>query len=212
MSLLTKINIVLFVLTTFYVNAQDVDPYMILDSAQYKIKNVESYTADAIIDIDVDFLRMEPKEAKVSYKYPNKLDIDSKGFMMIPKYGFRPFMKTVNSEDNQAVFTGHETINDNDCYIITLLPKANGKLVMLKLWVRTSDYLIQRSETFTRRNGNFLIDFEYENEILPSKMIFHFETKGINMPWKIMGNSIEVDKSKLNDEELETGKVTISFS
>jgi len=32
------------------------------------------------------------------------------------------------------------------------------------------------------------------------------------MPWKIMGNSIEVDKSKLNDEELETGKVTISFS
>lgn len=204
----------IFLLITFTVNviAQDVDPMIVLDSAQNKLKNVKSYTADAEINVDVDFLRMKPRRAKISYKYPNKLDIDTKGFVMIPKYGFRPFMKTLNSEDNRAVFTGMEEINDQNCYVLTLLPREDSKVVMIKLWVRVEDYLIQRSETFTRRSGSFLIDSFYEDKILPNKMIFQFETKGINMPWKIIGNSIEVDKSKLNDEDMKSGSVTIKFT
>jgi len=201
-------------LITFSVNviAQDIDPLIVLDSAQNKLKNVKSYTADAEIDVDVDFLRMKPRQAKISYEYPNKLDIDTKGFVMIPKYGFRPFMKTINSLDNRVVFTGMEEINGNNCYILTLLPREDTKVVMLKLWIRTEDYLIQRSETFTRRSGSFLIDSFYEDNILPSKMIFQFEAKGINLPWKIVGTTIEADKVKLNDEEIKRGSVTIKFS
>ena len=201
-------------LITFSVNviAQDIDPLIVLDSAQNKLKNVKSYTADAEIDVDVDFLRMKPRQAKISYEYPNKLDIDTKGFVMIPKYGFRPFMKTINSLDNRVVFTGMEEISGNNCYILTLLPREDTKVVMLKLWIRTEDYLIQRSETFTRRSGSFLIDSFYEDNILPSKMIFQFEAKGINLPWKIVGTTIEADKVKLNDEEIKRGSVTIKFS
>ena len=201
-------------LITFSVNviSQDIDPLIVLDSAQNKLKNVKSYTADAEIDVDVDFLRMKPRQAKISYEYPNKLDIDTKGFVMIPKYGFRPFMKTINSLDNRVVFTGMEEISGNNCYILTLLPREDTKVVMLKLWIRTEDYLIQRSETFTRRSGSFLIDSFYEDNILPSKMIFQFEAKGINLPWKIVGTTIEADKVKLNDEEIKRGSVTIKFS
>jgi len=201
-------------LIAFSVNviAQDIDPLIVLDSAQNKLKNVKSYTADAEIDVDVDFLRMKPRQAKISYEYPNKLDIDTKGFVMIPKYGFRPFMKTINSLDNRVVFTGMEEINGNNCYILTLLPREDTKVVMLKLWIRTEDYLIQRSETFTRRSGSFLIDSFYEDNILPSKMIFQFEAKGINLPWKIVGTTIEADKVKLNDKEIKRGSVTIKFS
>jgi len=201
-------------LITFSVNviAQDIGPLIVLDSAQNKLKNVKSYTADTEIDVDVDFLRMKPRQAKISYEYPNKLDIDTKGFVMIPKYGFRPFMKTINSLDNRVVFTGMEEINGNNCYILTLLPREDTKVVMLKLWIRTEDYLIQRSETFTRRSGSFLIDSFYEDNILPSKMIFQFEAKGINLPWKIVGTTIEADKVKLNDEEIKRGSVTIKFS
>ncbi len=209
---LKKYIVFILIILSTNVIAQDIDPMIVLDSAQNKLKNVKSYTADAEIDVDVDFLKMKPRQAKISYEYPNKLDIDTKGFVMIPKYGFRPFMKTLNSEDNRAVFTGMEEINGHNCYVLTLLPREDSKVVMLKLWIRKEDYLIQRSETFTRHSGSFLIDSFYDNNILPSKMIFQFETKGINMPWKIIGNTIEVDKAKLNDEDIKRGSVTIKFT
>ncbi|NOY50492.1 MAG: outer membrane lipoprotein-sorting protein [Chlorobi bacterium] len=212
MKIFTKIYVlVILALSAANVLAQDIDPLIVLDSAQNKIQNIKSYTADAEIDVDVDFLQMSPRKAKITYEYPNKLDIDTKGFIMIPKYGFRPFMKTIANEDNMVVFAGREEIDGNNCFILKLLPKVDGKIVMIKLWVRVDDYLIRRSETFTRRSGSFLIDFIYGKEVLPDKMIFKFETKGINMPWKIMGNSIDVDEDKFKDADMKTGTVTIVF-
>ena len=201
-----------FQLLVFIAAAQDMDPVILLDSARNKIASVNSYSADALIKVDVDFLKMKERKAHITYKYPNKLDIDSKGFVLLPKFGFRPFMKTINSEDNMAVYSGRETINDETCHVLKLLPREDGKIVMLKLWIRTSDYLVQQSETFTRRSGNILVQFQYENEVLPSKMIFNFETKGINIPWKLVGNSIELEKSKVSDDKITNGKVSIEFS
>ena len=212
MKLLKKIFVLVLIIVAFCVRAQDSDPVIILDSAQNKISSVAAYTADAEIDVDVDFLKMEPRKAKITYKYPNKLDVDAKGFLMIPKYGFRPYMKTISAEDNMAVFAGREEINGNMCYVLKLLPRADGKIIMMKLWIRLSDYLVQRSETFTRRSGNFLIDFTYEDEILPSEMVFHFETKGLNLPWKLIGNSIEADKSDYDKDEIQQGSLTIKFA
>ena len=201
-----------FQFLVFIAAAQDMDPVILLDSARNKIASVNSYSADALIKVDVDFLKMKERKARITYKYPNKLDIDSKGFVLLPKFGFRPYMKTINSEDNMAVYSGRETLNGEICHVLKLLPREDGKIVMLKLWIRTSDYLVQQSETFTRRSGNFLVQFQYENEVLPSKMIFNFETKGINIPWRLVGNSIELEKSKVSDDKITNGKVTIEFS
>lgn len=209
---LKKYLIIIFTLLFTGMYAQDIDPLIVLDSAQNKVQNIKSYTVDAIIDIDVDFLRMPSKEAKITYEYPNKLNIDTKGFSMIPKYGLRPFMKTIAKEDNMAIYAGMEQIEGNTCYIIKLLPRADGKIIMIKLWIRVDDYLVARSETFTRRSGSFLIDFNYDNIVLPSSLVFSFEARGINIPWKFMGNSIEIDKTKMKENEIKVGKVYINFS
>lgn len=209
---LKKYLIIIFTLLFTGMYAQDIDPLIVLDSAQNKVQNIKSYTVDAIIDIDVDFLRMPSKEAKITYEYPNKLNIETKGFSMIPKYGLRPFMKTIAKEDNMAIYAGMEQIEGNTCYIIKLLPRADGKIIMIKLWIRVDDYLVARSETFTRRSGSFLIDFNYDNIVLPSSLVFSFEARGINIPWKFMGNSIEIDKTKMKENEIKVGKVYINFS
>jgi len=192
--------------------AQDIDPNIVLDSAQNKVQIVKSYSADAIIEIDIDFLKMQPKEAKINYEYPNKLDIETKGFSMIPKYGLRPFMRTIAKEDNIAIFSGREEVDGKTCYVIKLIPRADGKVIMIKLWIRIDDYLVARSETFTRRSGSFLIDFSYDNLVLPSSLVFSFESRGINIPWKFIGNSIEFDKDKMKENEIKVGKVFINFS
>jgi len=192
--------------------AQDIDPQIVLDSAQNKTQNIKSYTVDAIIRIDVDFLKIKPRHAVITYEYPNKLDVDTKGFSMIPKHGLRPFMRTIAKEDNMAIFSGREEVDGNPCYIIKLLPRVDGKIILIKLWIRTDDYLVARSETFTRRSGTFTMDFNYEDQILPSSLVFSFETKGVNLPWKFIGNSVEIDKAKLKNDEMKMGKVFIEFS
>jgi hypothetical protein len=192
--------------------AQDIDPQSVIDSASNKFQRVISYTAEAIIDLDVDFIQMPSKKVNITYEYPNKLDIDSKGFVMVPKYGLKPLIKTLAKEDNIIIFAGRETIEDKVCYIIKLLPRVDGRIIMMKLWIRTDDYLIARTETFTRRSGSFLIDFSYEDLILPSSMVFSFEASGINIPWRFIGNSIEIDKEKMKEDEIKMGKVFINFS
>lgn len=209
---LKKYLILIFTLLFTGLYAQDIDPLIVLDSAQNKVQYIKSYTVDAIIEIDVDFIRMPPKEAKITYDYPNKLNIDTKGFSMIPKYGLRPFMKTIAKEDNMAIYAGMEELEGKTCYIIKLLPRADGKIIMIKLWIRTDDYLVARSETFTRRSGSFLIDFYYDDLILPSSLVFSFEARGINIPWKFIGNSVEIDKVKMKEDEIKVGKVNIKFS
>jgi hypothetical protein len=206
-----KYLILLFFALSSGIFAQNVDPSIIIDSAQAKLQNVISYSADALIELDVDFLQMQPKTAKITYEYPNKLNVETEGFSMIPKYGLRPFMKSLAQKDNLLLFTGMEEIDGNNCFVIKLLPLADGKTIMIKLWVRSNDYLVARSETFTRRSGSYLIDFKYDKLVLPSSLIFNFETSGINIPWKFIGNSIEIDKEKMKDE-VKTGKVFINFS
>lgn len=207
-----KYLVLLFLSIYCGIYAQNVDPLIIIDSAQNKLENIKSYSADAIIDIDVDFLQMKPKHAKIDYEYPNKLKVDAKGFSMIPKYGLRPFMKTISKADNMAIFAGMEEVNGNSCYLIKLLPSADGKIIMIKLWIRVDDYLVARTETFTRRSGSYLIDFNYDELVLPSSLIFSFEVQGINIPWKFIGNSIEINDEHLKDDNLKTGKVFIKFS
>lgn len=192
--------------------SQNIDPLIVIDSAQNKLENIKSYSADAIIEIDVDFLQMKPKQAKIEYEYPNKLKVDAKGFSMIPKYGLRPFMKTISKENNMALFAGMEEVNGNNCYLIKLLPSADGKIIMIKLWIREDNYLVARTETFTRKSGSFLIDFNYDQLVLPSSLVFSFEVQGLNIPWKFVGNSIEINDKNLNNDDLKTGKVFIKFS
>jgi len=192
--------------------AQDIDPQIVLELAQNRLQDIESYMADALIHVDIDFLEMPDKEAKVSYTYPNKLKIDVKGFSMIPKYGMRPLMKTITKEDNMAIFSGREEVMGYSCFVIKLLPRDDGKIIMMKLWIDTLNFLVRRSETFTRRSGNFLIDMEYDSLVLPSSMLFSFENKEISLPLKFLGGSIEIDKSKFEKDATHSGKVLISFS
>ena len=212
MNTIRKYLLLFLVSTTMGLFAQDIDPQMVLELAQSKLQNINSYTADALIHVDIDFLEMPDKEVKVSYSYPNKLKIDSKGFSIIPKFGLRPLMKTIAREDNIAIFSGREELKGHSCFVVKLLPRDDGKIIIMKLWIDTLDYLVRRSETFTRHSGNYLIDMEYDSLVLPSSMLFSFESKEISLPLKFLGSSIEIDKSKINKEGTNSGKVLVSFS
>ena len=194
--------------------SQEVDVLQMLDSASSLLHNIESYSADILVKVDVDFIRMPDKKAHIEYRSPDHYKVESDGFLILPKMGMKPMLKQLDADKFHPIFNGEEVIEGTNCVIINLVPKERkSKIALSTFWIRKNDYRIVRVETFTKKSGSFLVDLFYDEELpLPSEMHFSFEVSGFNIPVKFIGKSIKIDKTKLKDDEVNAGKVYVTFS
>lgn len=207
------IGITLFQISQSF--GQVLDSYAILDSMQVKLEEISDYSADIEIEVDVDFIKMPVKHARLFYKKPDKIKFKSEEFIMLPKRGIKNPALEIMKEPFTGIFIGTEKIHEQICHVIRIVPLVkNPEIILLTLWINSVDYRIARSESNTRKNGNFIIDFEY-NDLsldLPTHMIFSFEVENLNIPLKFIGKSggMEIDKNKMGGPQ--EGRVTIRFS
>lgn len=194
--------------------SQVVDVMHLLDSSAQLLQNIESYSADILVKVDVDFIRMPDKKAHIEYRSPDHYKVESDGFLILPKMGMKPMLKQFDTDKFHAVFNGEEVIEGANCVIVNLVPKERkSKVALSTFWIRKQDYRIVRVETFTKKSGSFLVDLFYKDDLpLPSEMHFSFEVSGFNIPVRFIGKSIEMDKAKLKDDEVNAGKVIVTFS
>ena len=191
---------------------QDLNIESILDSTRAKLSVVESYTADAVFRVDIDFVNMPDKKARIHFQTPDKLDIETDGFAMIPKIGMKPMIKHLDLDRYHAVYVGEEMVNNNSCFVIKMFPKnRNNKIVTSTLWIGANNFLILRWESFTKKGGDIVIDLIYDDVILPSQIIFGFELGKMNIPLKYFGNDVSLDESEFETNEVHKGKVYIDF-
>lgn len=192
--------------------SQDFDIARVLDSTKSQLNQINSYTVDATFKVDIDFVNMPDKIATIHFQAPDKFDIETDGFLMVPKIGMKPMTKQLDLDNYHAVYLGKEEVNGDSCFVVKMIPKKrNSKIVLATLWIREDNYLVSRWEVFTKKAGNIVIDLFYRNHILPSQMVFSFELSGMNIPLKYFGNEVEVDKSGLKNAENQKGKVVVSF-
>lgn len=192
--------------------SQEFDISEVLDSTKSQLNRINSYTVDATFMVDIDFVNMPDKKATIHFQAPDKFDIESDGFLMVPKIGMKPMTKQLALENYHTLFLGKEEVNGDSCFVVKMVPKKrHNKVVLATLWIREEGYLVSRWEVFTKKAGNIVIDFFYEKHILPSEMIFSFELSGMNIPLKYFGNEAEIDKSGLKSGEIQKGKVNILF-
>jgi outer membrane lipoprotein-sorting protein len=191
--------------------AQDVN--LLMDSVIAKIDKIESYKVTALFHVDIAFVNMPDKTATIHYRAPDKIEVDSDGFLMIPKMGMKPVVTQFEKDKFLSVYQGKEQVNEKNCHVVTLIPNdKRNKIVLSTLWIRQDDFLVTRMELYTRKAGRIQVDLFYTNEILPSAMIFTFEVGGMNIPLKYFGNEIEINQDMMTKAEDEEGKVTIIFS
>lgn len=192
--------------------AQEPDVMDVLDSARLQLVDVKSYSVDALFEVDFDFVNMPAKTAHITYQAPDKIDVETDGFLLLPKFGMKPLMKKLDFDAYHAFYLGQEEIDGKNCHVIKMIPKKNNRVVLSTLWIDVEDYLVIRWETFTKRSGSMLIDMKYDEHPLPSQMIFSFEVSGMNIPLKYFGNEVEIDKAELKNSEVQSGNVTVYFS
>jgi hypothetical protein len=188
------------------------DAGVLMDSVRSQLEDIHGYSVKATFHVDISFVNMPDKDALIVYEAPNKLEVTSDGFLLVPRMGLKPLVKQFDDEKFISIYQGEESVNGHECHIIKLLPaKKNSKIILSTLWIRKHDFLVAKMEIYAKKAGHIMVDLAYEKDVLPSSMIFSFTIGEMNIPLKYFGNEVELDRQMISEAEGEAGKVTVSF-
>ena len=198
--------------------SQSKNPDSILDRVKEEFNQIDDYTVDVKIKVDVDFLKMPDREAKIFFKKPDKIHIESEGFAMLPKEGlnFSP-LGLLNSKYS-SFYVREDTLNGIETSVIKVIPLEGGADVILStLWVDTKRDLILKIESSRKPQGTFVIDLDYlktdKGFWLPSSMIFSFSIDRSILPRQFNFDADSDDKKAREDStKTRTGKVFLDYS
>ena len=105
--------------------AQEINPDSLLIKVKQKLELIKDYKADIDIHLDVDFIRMPDKHAKMYFKHPDKVRFTSDEFIMLPKSGIGISLRNLLAVDFLAVYSSQEEINGKAHVVVKVMPERN---------------------------------------------------------------------------------------
>ena len=197
--------------------SQTKDPDEILTKVKEAFKIVKDYEVDIHIKVDVNFLKVPESDAKLYFKQPDKIHIESEKFVLLPKQGLNFSPLVLLNEKYTALYDREDTIRGVKTCVVKVIPIGNSSDVILStLWIDQTRDLIIKIESSRKPVGTFSIDFTYEKYNdqyeMPSTMIFTFTVDRMRIPRGMNGQldmEGETDSEKSGSRE---GKVYISYS
>lgn len=208
-----KKGVILFALITGVLNAlAQADANAILKGVRDNFLKVKDYTADAEIKVDVDFVKIPVKNAKVYYKQPDKFRFKAEGFAMLPKRGANLFALDLTNENVTVVYVKEEQINNTVTDVIKVIPlDANSEIVLTTLWVG-KDFKVHKIESTTKTQGTFIATFQFASYPfnLPARADIVFDIQKTEIP---VGLTLDMESLNMKkDSKNTTGKVTVHYS
>jgi len=189
------------------------DPEKILQKVKSEYEKIEDYQVDVKIKVDVYFLKMPDRTAKIFYKKPDKFNIESEGFALLPKEGFSFSPLSLLNSKYTSFYEKEDTLKGIITSVIKVIPlEGSSDVILSTLWIDTKRSIIMKIESSRKPTGNFSIDFDYlktkEGFYLPSSMVFSFSIDKSVMP---RGFDIETNSESKNaiSDSTKTKKGTV---
>jgi hypothetical protein len=194
---------------------QSKDPDEILEKVKAAFKMIEDYEVDIQIKIDVEFLKVPDADAKLYFKQPSKIHVESEKFALLPRQGLDFSPLGLLSGKYTALYEQEDTISDLPTSVVKIIPLGNdGDIMLSTFWIDQSRDLIIRMESTKKPSGTFTIDFiyeKYDQYELPSQMEFTFTVDRMMFQrGKDERSDNDDDSNKKSDST--TGKVYITYS
>jgi outer membrane lipoprotein-sorting protein len=194
---------------------QSKDPDIILKKVIETFDKVKDYEVDVQVKVDVDFIKVPDTKAKIFFKQPDKINLESQSFAMLPKEGINFSPLSFLKKDYTALYQKEDYIDAQPVSVIKVIPLSNqGDIVLTTLWVDQYSNIIRKVESTTKTNGTFTIDLKYDEAAkdycLPSSMVFGFNIDKMNLP-KAFSDQAE-SESRKNIGKSTIGKVYITYS
>lgn len=209
--------IFVFIILTGIVFPQKRDPEIILRKLLEKFDKVEDYQVDIRIKVDVEFIKAPESKAKIYFKQPDKIHIESETFALLPKDGLNFSPSGLLGKKYTSIYEKDDIIDGNKVSVIKIIPLGEGNVILTTLFIDDDESLIRKLETTTKTEGTFSINLKYKPESkypLPSEMIFSFDLEALNLPPGISGELSSESEEKLKEERNRPvrGKVYITYS
>lgn len=209
------VYILLGLILVFNLRAQSYeDPAWLAKAIAEKMQRVEKYTADVLIHVDVEFVNIEDKKAKVFFEKPDKFEIKAKGIALLPKQGAEmEYLELLNS-DFTAIDEKREEVDGIDTRLIKIIPMGTDTdIVLAQLWIDEAELRIERMQIYSKSSGSYKIDFSYTDHPfdLPDAIRVEFDVKDMSLPASMMGDLESLSK-KIEKRGVSKGTVVLEYS
>ncbi len=193
--------------------AQEHNPNELLKVIQTEYNKIKDYSVDIEIDIDVNFVDAPQSKAKLYFKQPDKVKIESEGFAIIPKQGLTFSPSELLSESYSAILIKSEVLDSFFVDVIKVIPLTDSSDIILStIWADPLYKVIRKIESVTKNMGTITIYLDYKhsiNKVLPSEAKFFFNVAKT-------GHAAMFNNSKTTDSNKEkknlSGTVLIKYS
>jgi hypothetical protein len=190
------------------------NPAALAKAIAEKMNKVEKYSADVLIKVDIDFVKIEERRAQVFFEQPDKFDIKAKGIALIPKKGTEMEYLQLLNGDFTAIYEKTEVIDGITTQVIKVIPLgSDSDIVLAQLWIDEEHLRIERMQTFTKSTGSYLVDFSYTDHPydLPAMIRVEFDVKNMSLPASMTGDLESLSK-KLEKKGMTKGVVILEYS
>lgn len=138
------------------------DAAALLDAARAQYDRVNDYKARIHAVIDMTGLSVPPMDAVMYFKKPDRIQIESDGFAMLPRdaVGFHPAMFAKDEYD--LVLQGSETIGGVSCSKVKMLARSDTlRLQRAMVYIDAKRALILRMDFDPGAGASATADFTY---------------------------------------------------
>jgi outer membrane lipoprotein-sorting protein len=180
-----KSILLLLLLIPCAVPAQSKDPQKIIDAVLNKFNKINDYKVDASIKLDMSFIKVPEMKAKIYFKKPDKMKIDSDGFAMLPKQGLKFSPAELLNGKFTALYVRSEIIGNRKIDVVKTIPDNDSSDVILStLWIDAEGLVIKKVETTTKKTGTQQFELSYDSYeyALPSSIKISFNLGDLKMP------------------------------
>ncbi|MEJ2584716.1 MAG: hypothetical protein P8Z38_06635 [Robiginitalea sp.] len=192
--------------------AQEVDPDLL--RWKERMDSITGFQARVRMEVDISFVNMPVKYARVSYRKGEAIRIASEDFVMIPKRGLDLTLNELYEYPFMTLNLGKVRFADRECEMIKVIPTTDkSDYSIATLWLDTSALRILRSQISTKKNGVFDIVYRYtgRQQELPSEINVEFAVSGVKIPLRFLGKDTQVDREGMKGSTEEKGAIILQL-
>jgi outer membrane lipoprotein-sorting protein len=207
--------IFLFSISITAIYPQTKNPNKILEAVRQKFEKIKDYEVDVTAKLDINFLKVPETKAKIYFKQPDKVKMQSDGFAMLPKQSLNFSPSQLLKGNFNAVYVKSETVDNVKLDVVKVIPNNDSSDVILStLWIDPLRNVIKKIQTTGKKAGTIQIFLDYKDESmsLPTQVKFSFNIGEMNMPMNLSNNNKNTYEERHKEKGPVIGNVTMTYS
>lgn len=208
-----RLVFILFLFVAQMGAAQSIDADLL--QIKERMDGVKQFSATITLNLEVPFINMPSKSAKVNYAQGKKMMFSSSDFVMLPKRGLDFSLSEIFKYPFITVDRGFETRNGKSLKVINVIPTdKRSELALATLYMDVKAKRMVESEINTRKEGSYTLLMQYASvkDILPSYVEATFAIERLKIPLNFMGKDTKIDRKKMRSMETKTGKIKMQIT